>query len=231
MSDDHPIDASAVAAAIRTRRSVRAFLTTPVSLPVIREILTLAAWAPSGSNLQPWRVEVLTGRTLERMGRAIQGAYLADETGHKRDYNYYTDPIVEPYLSRRRQCGWGLYNTLGIQKGEKERMKTARARNYNFFGAPLGLIFSIDRALEKGSWLDFGMFLQTIMIALRAHGLHSCAQAAIGEFPDIVRRELDIAAERAVICGMAVGYADPDAIINSFQPPRIPLDDYARFLD
>jgi nitroreductase len=231
MSEDHAIDAAAVATAIRTRRSVRAFLATPVALPVMREILTLAGCAPSGSNLQPWQVDVLTGRTLERVGRAIQGAYLADESGHKRDYNYYTDPIVEPYLGRRRQCGWGLYGTLGIRKGEKDRMKTARARNYNFFGAPLGLIFTIDRGLEKGSWLDFGMFLQTIMIALRAHGLHSCAQAAIAEFPDIVRRELDIGVERTVICGMAVGYADPQAIINTFQPPRIALDDYARFLD
>lgn len=231
MSDDHLIDAAAVAAAIRTRRSVRAFLPQPVALPLMRDILTLAGWAPSGSNLQPWHVEVLTGRTLERVGRAIQGAYLAEESGHKRDYNYYTDPIVEPYLSRRRQCGWGLYSTLGIQKGEKERMKTARARNYNFFGAPLGLIFTIDRALEKGSWLDFGMFLQTIMIALRAHGLHSCAQASIAEFPDIVRRELAIDTDRAVICGMAVGYADPAAVINKFQPPRIPIDDYTRFLD
>jgi nitroreductase len=215
--------------AIRTRRSIRAFLKTPVPRETIAEILELAGWAPSGSNIQPWRVHVLTGATLERVGSAIRNAYLTGEPGHKRDYAYYTDPIVEPYLARRRQCGWGLYTTLGIQRGEKERMTAARARNYNFFGAPMGLVFSIDANLEKGSWLDYGMFLQTIMIAARSYGLHTCPQASIAEFPDIVRRELAIEAGNIIICGMAVGYADPDAVVNQFQPPRIPLTDYVTF--
>ena len=215
--------------AIRTRRSVRAFLKTPVPHEIIAEILQLAGCAPSGSNIQPWHVHVLTGETLVRVGSTIQRAYLTGEPGHKRDYNYYTDPIVEPYLARRRQCGWGLYTTIGIQRGEKERMQAARARNYNFFGAPMGLVFSIDAQLEKGSWLDYGMFLQTIMIAARSYGLHTCPQASIAEFPDIVRRELAIDSGNTIICGMAVGYADPDAVINQFQPPRIPLSDYVTF--
>ncbi|MGH8617400.1 MAG: nitroreductase [Burkholderiales bacterium] len=231
MPDHSPSSTDAVTDAIQSRRSIRAFLKTPVSPEVIRELLVLAGRAPSGSNLQPWDVHVLTGATLARVGGAIQGAYLAEEKGHKRDYNYYTDPIVEPFLSRRRQCGWGLYGTLGIAKGEKERMKAQRSTNYNFFGAPLGLVFTIDRGLEKGSWLDYGMFLQTIMIAARAKGLHTCAQASIAEYPDIVRRELGIAEDRAVICGMGVGHPDPAAIINTFQPPRIALEEYARFYD
>ncbi|HJQ61807.1 MAG TPA: nitroreductase, partial [Burkholderiales bacterium] len=187
-------------------------------------------YAPSGSNIQPWRVHVLTGATLERVGKAIQRAFLSDEPGHKRDYDYYTDPIYEPYLARRRECGWGLYGTLGIGRGDREKSKAYRATNYDFFGAPAGLIFTIERKMEKGSWLDYGMFLQTLMLAARAKGLHTCPEAAIASYPDIVRRELDITPDWVVICGMAMGYADPDAIINTFQPPRIELDDYATFL-
>jgi len=193
--------------------------------------VALGRHAPSGSNIQPWRVHVLTGAALARLGSAMRKAFLDDEPGHQRDYDYYTDPILEPYLARRRQCGWGLYGTLGIGRGAHEQSKAYRATNYDFFGAPAGLVFTIDRQLEKGSWLDYGMFLQTIMLAARARGLHTCAQASIASYPDIVRRELGISDEWIVICGMALGYADPDAIINTFQPPRIALDEYAVFMD
>ena len=217
--------------AARTRRSIRAYRPDPAPAEVVREIVALGRHAPSGSNIQPWRVHVLTGATLRRVGSAIQQAFLDDEPGHKRDYDYYTDPVYEPYLARRRQCGWGLYSLLGIGRGDREKSKTYRATNYNFFGAPVGLIFTIDRRLEKGSWLDYGMFLQTIMLAARARGLHTCPEAAIASYPDIVRRELGIANEWVVICGMAMGYADPGAQINTFQPPRIEVDEYAVFLD
>jgi len=220
-----------VFAAARTRRSIRAYKAEPVPIEIVREIVALGRHAPSGSNIQPWRVHVLTGATLKRVGTAIQQAFLSDEPGHKRDYDYYTDPIVDPYLARRRQCGWGLYGTLGIGRGDREKSKAYRATNYNFFSAPVGLVFTIDRKLEKGSWLDYGMFLQTIMLAARAKGLHTCAEAAIGSYPDIVRRELNITHDWIVICGMAMGYADPDAVINTFQPPRIELKEYAVFLD
>ena len=217
--------------AARTRRSIRAYRPDPAPAEVVREIVALGRHAPSGSNIQPWRVHVLTGATLRRVGSAIQQAFVNDEPGHKRDYDYYTDPVYEPYLARRRQCGWGLYSLLGIGRGDREKSKTYRATNYNFFGAPVGLIFTIDRRLEKGSWLDYGMFLQTIMLAARARGLHTCPEAAIASYPDIVRRELGIANEWVVICGMAMGYADPGAQINTFQPPRIEVDEYAVFLD
>jgi len=154
-----------------------------------------------------------------------------DEPGHRRDYEYYTDPVFEPYLARRCQCGWGLYGTLGIGRGDRERSKAYRASNYLFFGAPAGLVFAIDHRLEKGSWLDYGMFLQTIMLAARARGLHTCAEASIANYPDIVRRELALGGEWTVVCGMAMGYADGNAVINRFRPPRIALDDYAVFLD
>ena len=220
-----------VSAAARTRRSVRAYKADPVPIEIVREIVALGRHAPSGSNIQPWHVHVLTGATLGRVGNAIRQAFLNDEPGHQRDYNYYTDPIVEPYLARRRQCGWGLYGTLGIGRGEHGKSKAYRARNFNFFGAPVGLVFTIDRKLERGSWLDYGMFLQTIMLAARAKGLHTCAQAAIGSYPDIVRRELAISHDWIVICGMAMGYADPDALVNTFQPARIALEEYAVFMD
>jgi len=220
-----------VFAAARTRRSIRAYKPDPVSPETLREIVALARHAPSGSNIQPWRVHVLTGAALERVGNAIKRAFLDEEPGHRRDYNYYTDPIYEPYLARRRQCGWGLYGTLGIARGDHAKSKAYRATNYNFFGAPAGLIFTIERKLEKGSWLDYGMFLQTIMLAARAKGLHTCPEAAIASYPDIVRRELGVSEDWIVICGMAMGYADPDALINTFQPPRIGVDEYAVFLD
>ena len=217
--------------AAHTRRSVRAYKPDPVPPALLREIVELGRYAPSGSNIQPWRVHVLTGATLKRVGTAIESAFLNDEPGHRRDYDYYTDPVFEPYLARRRACGWGLYGTLGIGKGDHEKSRAYRASNYTFFGAPAGLVFTIDRKLEKGSWLDYGMFLQNIMIAARARGLHTCAEASIASYPDVVRRELGLGREWVVICGMAMGYADAEAVVNTFQPERITLEDYATFLD
>lgn len=231
MRDDINKPATDVFEAVRTRRSIRAYRCDAIPMDTLREIVAIARHAPSGSNIQPWRVHVLTGATLKRVGSAIQRAFVTDEPGHRRDYDYYTDPIYEPYLARRRQCGWGLYSTLGIGRGDREKSKAYRATNYTFFGAPAGLIFTIDRKLEKGSWLDYGMFLQTIMLAARARGLHTCPEAAIASYPDIVRGELGIEAGWTVICGMALGYADPDAVVNTFQPPRIALEEYATFLD
>ena len=223
--------ASDVFVAARSRRSIRAYKPDPVPLQLLRDIVELGRHAPSGSNIQPWRVHVLTGATLKRVGSAIQSAFLSDEPGHQRDYDYYTDPVFEPYLKRRRECGWGLYGTLGIGRGEHEKSKAYRASNYTFFGAPAGLVFTIERKLEKGSWLDYGMFLQTLMLAARAKGLHTCAEASIASYPDVVRRELSLSNDWVVICGMAMGYADNAAVVNTFQPARITLDEYATFAD
>ncbi|MBM3342415.1 MAG: nitroreductase [Betaproteobacteria bacterium] len=217
--------------AARTRRSVRAYKPDAIAPQTLREIVEVARWAPSGSNIQPWNLHVLTGATLKRVGGAIQTAFLNDEPGHKRDYNYYTEPIEEPYLARRRACGWGLYGTLGIGRGDHEKSKAYRATNYIFFGAPAGLVLAIDRTLEVGSWFDYGMFAQTLMLAARARGLHTCAEAAIASYPDIVRRELNISRDYTIMCGMAMGYADDNAVVNGFQPQRIALNDYATFYD
>jgi len=230
MPDDIFKPAADVFAAARTRRSIRAYKTDPVPIGTVREVVALGRWAPSGSNIQPWRVHVLTGAALRRVGQALQDTFLNDEP-ERRDYRYYTDPVEEPYLARRRQCGWGLYGLLGIGRGDYEKSKSYRARNYLFFGAPVGLVFTIERRLERGSWLDYGMFLQTLMLAARAKGLHTCPEASIANYPDVVRRELGVTDEWIVVCGMALGYADSDAKINAFQPPRIGLDEYAVFLE
>ena len=218
-----------VFAAARTRRSVRAYLKDPVPPDVLREIVAVARWAPSGSNIQPWRVHVLTGAALTRLSDALVQEFLSGRP-EKRDYKYYTEPIEEPYLARRRQCGWGLYTALEIKRGDYEKSKAYRKRNYEFFGAPAGLVFSIESKLERGSWLDYGMFIQTIMLAARAKGLHTCPEASISNYPDIVRAQLGIGTDHIVICGMALGYADPGDVINGWQPPRIELADFATFL-
>jgi nitroreductase len=231
MNSDSSLPAVDVFEAARTRRSIRAYKPDVIAPQTLREIVELGRWAPSGSNIQPWRVHVLTGATLKRVGSAIQQAFLTGEPGHKRDYNYYTDPMEEPYLARKRQCGWGLYGTLGIGRGDHEKSKAYRASNYVFFGAPAGLVLTIDRTLQVGSWFDYGMFAQTLMLAARARGLHTCAEASIASYPDIVRRELGISRDWTIMCGMAMGYADPDAVVNTFQPPRIAMDEYATFYD
>jgi nitroreductase len=225
-----PTASTSVADAIESRQSIRKYDDRPVPLATVKEILRLASNAPSGSNLQPWTAYVLTGAPLTALGAAIQAAYMADEPGHVRDYKYYTDELFDPYLSRRRACGWGLYNTLGIERGEKTRMKTQRATNYNFFGAPVGMVCTIDSRLEVGSWMDFGGFVQTVMLAARGFGLHSCAQASIAEYPKIVRQHLPVDPHHSVVCGIALGYADADARVNQFRTERCAVDAFATFL-
>jgi nitroreductase len=220
--------AHSVADAITSRHSVRAYLDRKVPRATIEEILRIASHAPSGSNIQPWRVHVLTGAALERLRRAMCDAFLAGAP-HEREYKYYTEPVFEPYLTRQRACGWGLYGTLGIGRGDRDKSRAYRARNYAFFGAPVGLIFTIDRRLELGSWLDYGMFLQSVMVAARGFGLGSCAEASIAEFHAIIREQLAVPDSEMVICGIALGYADPDAIINGFCTTREAVDSFTSF--
>ena len=219
-----------VDAAITSRRSIRAFRPTPVPRRTIAHILEVAARAPSGTNMQPWNVHVVAGAAKDRLSEAILDAYWAGAEGHKRVWKYYPDEFFEPYKTRRRTVGWTLYGALGIERGQTDKMKAQRARNFAFFDAPVGMVFTIDERLEIGSWLDYGMFLQNIMIAARAQGLHTCPQAAFGDYHKIIRRQLDIADDQTVICGMSVGYADVDDPANSFTTERAPLDDFVRFI-
>lgn len=216
--------------AILSRRSIRAYTGRAVPRELIRRLLELAARAPSGNNIQPWRVYVFTGEPLLALGRAMQAAFLADEPGHGREYEYYTEPLVEPYLGRRRACGWGLYGLLGIGRGDFAASRAYHATNYNFFGAPVGLVFTIDRKLAIGSWLDYGMFLGSLMVAARGFGLATCPEASIASYPKIVRAHAGIGEDEIVVCGMALGYPRADAPINGFQPERIDPSEFATFI-
>jgi nitroreductase len=216
--------------AILTRRSVRAFLPKPVPLATVEELLTLASRAPSGSNIQPWKVRVVAGPARERLSRAILDALDRDGyEGHKREWNYYPVNWREPYLARRRKIGWDLYGLLGIGKGDFEGTEKQRRRNYEFFGAPVGLIFTLDQDLEIGSWLDLGIYLGALMIAARGRGLDTCPQAAFADFHAVIRRELGIPETEIIICGMGVGYADPDAVENRLVTERAAAREFATF--
>jgi len=222
-----------VDAAITSRQSIRAFLADPIARATIEQILSVASRAPSGTNIQPWKVYVLTGEALSRLSRAILAAYQdpdqADE--HSPEYSYYPNRWSEPYLTRRRKLGWDLYRLLGIERGDQQRMQQQHGRNFAFFDAPVGLIFTIDRALERGSWLDYGMFLQNVMVASRARGLDTCPQAAFTNFHRVIRAELGLPEAEMVVCGMALGVADMDRVENALVSEREPLAQFVVFRD
>ena len=225
--------AAAVDQAITSRRSIRAYLPTPVPRETIEEILAVASRAPSGTNTQPWKVHVLTGAARQRLSARICAAHddPAQRSQHTEEYAYYPTEWRSPYVDRRRKVGWDLYSLLGIAKTDKARMHAQHARNYSFFDAPVGLIFTIDRVMQQGSWLDYGMFLQSIMVAARARGLDTCPQAAFTQFHRLISEELQLPAEEMVVCGMALGHADPKAIENTLVTEREPVAGFARFLE
>jgi nitroreductase len=212
--------------AITSRRSVRRFSPTPVPRAVIAEILDAAARAPSGTNMQPWRGYVLTGPPRDELCAAVQKAFDAQEAGHHHEVRYYPETFFEPYLSRRRKVGWDLYGMLGIARGEAEKMRAQHRRNFQFFDAPVGMVFTIHRGLATGSWLDYGMFLENIMVAARARGLDTCAQAAWTHYHKVIRPVLGLADEEVVVCGMALGHADPDAPENRLETARATSDQF-----
>jgi nitroreductase len=210
-----------VASALLYRQSVRAFLNKPVSEEQVQKILNTAKWAPSGVNTQPWRVVGVAGSEKQALSTALLKQFDA-KTSSNPDYHYYPTEWFEPYKSRRKACGLALYSAVGIQLGEDKKRRAAWRRNYTFFDAPVGLLFFIDRRLEKGSWLDMGLFLQNVMLAARGFGLETCPQASLAEYPDTVRQILQISNNWAVVCGMAVGYADWDHPINQYRTAREP---------
>lgn len=232
-TNDLPLDPAAVDAAITSRRSVRAFLPTPVARSVIEDILKVAARAPSGTNVQPWKVHVLTGTAREALSEKIMAAYSDPEVAreHVEEYDYYPSKWVSPYIDRRRKIGWDLYGLLGIGKTDKVRMHAQHGRNYTFFDAPVGMIFTIDRILGQGSWLDYGMFLQNIMVAARGRGLDTCPQAAFTQFHRVIAEALQLPESEMVVCGMALGYEDRSAVENRLVTEREPLENFVRFHD
>lgn len=215
--------------AIQTRRSVRAFLPKPVPQADLVSILELAARAPSGTNIQPWFVTVVSGERKARLSAALLAAHDANDPGHE-EYDYYPPHWREPYIGRRRKIGFDMYGLLGIGKGDRERMHFQAGRNYAFFDAPVGLFFTIDRDMGKGSWLDFGMFTENLMLAARHFGLDTCIQAAFLKYHQIVEEILEIPETQQLVTGMSLGYADPAAPVNQLQTVREPVDVFTRFL-
>jgi nitroreductase len=217
------------AEAIASRRSIRAFRPDPVPRADVERLLDLAARAPSGTNMQPWRGYAMTGEPLRLLSAALVAEHMAGRHGES-EYRYYPEAFREPYLSRRRKVGWDLYGLLGIQRGENAKMRAQHARNFEFFGAPVGIIFTIDRQLEIGSWLDYGMFLGNVTVAARGMGLDTCPQAAFASHHKTIRAHLPIPDSEVVVCGMALGRADPAAVVNTLVTERAPARDFCHFL-
>lgn len=209
--------------AIRARGSTRAFLPTAVPRRLLRELIAAAGFAPSGSNIQPWHVHVASGAVRDSLcARVAAAARGGPEPAMS--YAYYPSQWREPYLARRRACGWGLYGTLGIGRADREAAQAQQLRNFLLFDAPVGLFFTIDRDLNLGSWLDYGMYVQTLMLAATSLGLATCPQASWLAYEPLVREELSLRDEEQLVCGLALGYADPGAAVNRFRPAREPAD-------
>lgn len=223
--------------AITSRMSVRAFTPDTVPHETLSELLQVASRAPSGTNTQPWKVYVLQGNSRVSLIDKVCAAHdaLRDDPAlaaqYREEYDYYPEKWVSPYIDRRRENGWGLYGLLGIGKSDKEKMHAQHQRNYRFFDAPVGLMFSVDRVMGRGSLLDMGMFLQNIMVAARARGLHTCPQAAWNGFSKIILPHIGASSDEMLVCGMALGYADESNVVNSFHTPRVSVNEFTKWLD
>lgn len=211
--------------AMRGRISVRAYLDKPVSREMLEQVLEAARWAPSGTNTQPWRVVAASGAVRQRIAGALV-AHAAAGGALSAHYDYYPDTFVEPYKGRRWRCGMQLYGALGITADDKPARQRAMLRNFEFFGAPLGLFFYIDRAMAKGSWIDMGMFLQNVMLAARGFGLETCPQFALAMYPDVVAQHVDAPAGHDLVCGLSMGYGDPEAPVNRYRTERMAVDEF-----
>lgn len=219
-----------VSEALDTRLSVRAFLDKPVSEETVREILERASRAPSGGNLQPWHVIALTGAARERLLDTVARRMPHNPKGEGTEYNIYPPDLKEPYRSRRFRIGEMMYEKLGIPREDKTARLMQFANNYRFFGAPVGLLFTIDRTMQEGQWADLGMFMQSIMLLAREYGLDTCPQEAWAVWYKTIDELFGIPKEHMFFCGMALGYRDPDAPVNQLRSERAPAEDFVRFI-
>ena len=228
---------NAVDQAITTRMSARAFTAKPVPREVLTHLLELASRSPSGTNTQPWKVYVLQGASRDALVDKVCAAHdeIRDNPDKAADYreayDYYPEKWVSPFIDRRRENGWSLYGLLGIGKGDKDKMHAQHQRNYRFFDAPVGLIFTLDKVMGRGSLVDYGMFLQTLMVAARGHGLHTCPQAAWNGFAKIILPHIGAGDNEMLVCGMALGYADECELVNTFRTPRESVASFTTWLE
>lgn len=220
-----------VETALRQRGSTRAFLKTPVPRETVRGVLDAARFAPSGTNVQPWQVHVVSGAVRDRIVAEVTHAAAHERDQHPAPFDFYPTQWRDPYLARRRACGWGLYGVLGIQKADREAMQAQELRNYAFFDAPVGLFLFIDQDLPIGSWLDAGLFVQSVMLAAQAARLATCPQYSWAPFHRVVRPILGAPESATLVCGIALGYPDPAAPVNGFRPGRIAVDEFTTWHD
>jgi nitroreductase len=226
-----------VDAAITSRMSARAFTQQAVAHRTLLELLQVASRAPSGTNTQPWKVYVLQGASRTALCDKVCAAHDAiranpELAGEYREaYDYYPEKWVSPYIDRRRENGWGLYGLLGIGKGDKDKMHFQQQRNFRFFDAPVGLMFTMDSVMGRGSLVDYGMFLENIMVSARGRGLHTCPQAAWNGFAKIILPHIGAGPQEMLVCGMSLGYADETDPVNTFHTPRVPVEEFTRWLE
>ncbi|NVH75753.1 nitroreductase [Paraburkholderia sp. JPY432] len=225
------MDTLNVIEALRSRRSVRGFLDTPVSRATVESILTSASFSPSAANTQPWRVYACSGEAKQQLRDELVELHYAGGGGHVADYQYYPEDWQDPYLSRRKLVGKQLYEILGIARTDTRGMYGQYAKNFGFFGAPVGLFFTLDRIHRQAAWIDLGMFMQSVMLAAAAHGLQTCPQQAFARYHRVIRRHLHVPESEIVVCGMALGYEDPDDPANTLRTGREAVDDFTSYVD
>lgn len=228
---------NAVDEAITSRMSARAFTQEPVPRALLEQILEIASRAPSGTNTQPWKVYVLQGASRDSLVEKICTAHDAVRANpelaknYKEEYDYYPTQWISPFIDRRRENGWSLYGLLGIGKADKDKMHAQHQRNYKFFDAPVGLMFTVNRVMGRGSMLDVGMLLQNVMVSARGHGLHTCPQAAWNGFANIIMPHIGAGEDEMLVCGMSLGYADETDKVNTFHTPRVPAAEFTTWLN
>ena len=216
--------------ALKNRKSVRAYLDKAVEPEKVTAILDAARHAPSGVNTQPWQVAVVSGATKQKMQEKIEATFRGGDKG-KADYNYYPSEWKEPFNSRRKECGLLMYKTLEIKREDRERQMDQWAANYRAFDAPVMLLFFMDSAMQAGSYMDYGMFLQSVMLAAVEQGLATCPQASIADYPEIIKAELGYDNDSVLLCGIALGYEDKDALVNSYRTSREEVDSFTQYFD
>lgn len=218
-----------VTQAILERRSARAFLSRPVPAGLVQEIVDVARRTASSSNMQPWRLAAMAGPDLDRLRVAVRRSLAANPSAEGSEYKIYAPNLKDPYNRRRIKCAEDLYGTIGIPRENKMGRLMQFARNFDFYGAPVGMILSIDRTMEHGQWADVGMFLQSILLLAHERGLAACPQAAWAAMHRTVREHLSLPEEFIVFCGVSLGYADPSQPINSLVTERAALEEIAEF--
>ena len=214
--------------ALKKRKSVRAYLDKPVEDEKISAILNAARYSPSGVNTQPWQVAVVSGESKKQLQEKIETRFRNGDKG-KAEYDYYPTEWAEPFTSRRKECGLLMYKTLGIERSDRERQTDQWAANYRAFDAPLMLLFFMDKRMKAGSFMDYGMFLQSVMLSAVEQGLATCPQASLADYPDIIKQQLGYSNDNILLCGMALGYEDTQARVNSYRTSRIDTNSFTQF--